>query len=214
MPKAALACLVMLASAAAAETPADQTAVAAVAAAAQAATNAAEEPWFREIEITSEPGTSGQNEYSVRFTPGRTHACSKIVFECVYRQLVPRVTPEGERVTRVYEPVRFAYTRPDVRVVNDLDLYVSFRVPVDMTRLEAIYGDRTFNRSCKVSVDRMRISGFEGNRQLWSYELKAEGKHGPEALAAPPSSAPEERDREDESIDDLQIDLIRPKSGR
>jgi hypothetical protein len=140
--------------------------------------------WVREIEITSEPEAGGQQDFNVRITPARTHACSNIEFECVYRQVFPWTDAAGRKSRKIHEPVVFTYRRPDVKAVNDLDLNISFRVPVSLDRLGIIYGPKVFNGGFPVAVDRMRISGRAPDGVLWSCEVKASGKHDAADLAA------------------------------
>ena len=145
--------------------------------------------WIREVEIASEPARNGQKDFTVRILPARTHRCETLVFECVYHQEFPWVNARGKEYVKIHEPVRFAYRRKGVKFVNDLDKYVSFRVPVSLARLQTMYGDKVFNAEHPVTVARMKISVLAGEDEVaWSRELPAEGKHvliDPEADPAP-----------------------------
>jgi hypothetical protein len=162
--------------------------------------------WFREIQISSEPEVDGQKDFTVRFTPLQTRAFARFDFECVYRQVFRWKDVDGTTTNRILEPVTFTYQRPDVKTVNDLDLYISFRVPVSLKRLVEIYGPKTFNTTCPVTVDRIRISGHGDDAVLWTYELKADNKHDAAAIL---SSRPRPATNEVDTAGDLDLDVIK-----
>jgi len=167
------------------------------------------ESWFQEIEILSEPAPKGHEDYSVRFTPAKTHRCSRIVFECVYRQRFPWKRADGKRVMKIHEPARFTYTRKAVKAVNDLDVQVSFRVPVTLEHLQRIYGKKTFNAKVPVVVDRVALRGYNGTNTLWSYELTTPGKHSAVELLKQQRAAAR-KDENEEDLDDLERDVFAP----
>jgi len=167
--------------------------------------------WFQEIEIFSEPAPKGHADYSIRFTPARTHRCTRIVFECVYQQKFPWKRADGKRVMKIHEPARFSYTRKEVKAVNDLDLQVSFRVPVSLGNLQRIYGKKTFNAKAPVTVARVAMTGYDGTGVLWSYELKAPGKHSARTLLEQERAAAR-KSEEEEDIGDLERDVFGPGS--
>jgi len=166
------------------------------------------EEWFREIDIRSEPAPRGHQDYSVTFTPARTHTCSKVVFECIYRQVFTRTRADGKKAEKIHEPARFKYERTDVKAVDDLDLQISFRVPASMERLEAIYGPKAFNRSCPVSIDRLRITGESPTNTMWCFELKP-GKTYDKAALAKVLKAMQANGEELEDVDGLDFDVLR-----
>ena len=128
-----------------------------------------------EIEINSEPEKDGQRDFSVRFMPGKTHQCDDIVFECVYRQQFPWENLQGKKYTKIYEPVSFTYYSHNVRMVADLDKYISFRVPMSIERLKKAYGEKTFNEKYPVTVGHIKIKALRGKEVIWSYDLEAGG---------------------------------------
>jgi len=133
--------------------------------------------WIREIEITSDPEVDGKKIFTVRFMPKKTFKYDRILFDCVYRQELPWENARGKKYTKVYEPVSFTYRHSDVKLVNDLDHYSSFRVPIGLKRLQAIYGPKLFNKVRPITIARMKISGISKGKTIWSYELAAKGKH-------------------------------------
>lgn len=132
--------------------------------------------WLQEIEVEADPVRNGRQDYTVRIRPARTHTCSRIRFECVYHQSFPWVNVYGEAYTKVHEPVSHVHEVKDVRLVNDLDSYHSFRIPVALDQLQAIYGTKVFNSAFPVSVSRLRVAGYQGDTKIWSREIPAGGK--------------------------------------
>jgi hypothetical protein len=144
-----------------------------------------------EIEITPDPPENGKQIFTVRLRPDVTRTYEKIVFECVYQQQFAwDSTNEATRV-RVHEPEVFTYPRKDVKLVDDLDHFISFRVPIGMDKLIAIYGLTAFKTNVPVRVARMRITAIADRAPAWSHEVEAKGLHqiggGAAAAAAAPS---------------------------
>jgi hypothetical protein len=138
--------------------------------------------WFREVQVSSEPELNGKKDYTVKFAPQKTHDCERIVFECVYHQEFPWEDVRGKKYTKVSEPVVFTYRRLDVKFVNELDNYLSFKVPVSLPLLEEAYGPRVFNKQHPVSIPRIRIAAYVQDKPIWAYELKTESKFDGAAL--------------------------------
>ncbi|MCX7590116.1 MAG: hypothetical protein N2255_00665 [Kiritimatiellae bacterium] len=132
---------------------------------------------IREIEIRSEPEANGHKDFTVRLLPGQTYECERVQFECVYHQEFPWEDVRGRKYTKIYEPVNFKYQRKDVKFVNDLDTYISFRVPIGRDLLENAYGETAFAKGYPVTISRIRITAFAEGKPLWSYEVPAGGKH-------------------------------------
>ncbi len=128
-----------------------------------------------EIEINSEPEKDGQRDFSIRFMPAKTHQCDDIVFECVYRQQFPWENLQGEKYTKIYEPVSFKYHSHNVRMVEALDKYISFRVPMSIERLKKVYGEKIFNEEYPIVIGHIKIKAMRGENLIWSYDLPAGG---------------------------------------
>ena len=133
---------------------------------------------LREIEITPDPpDPRGLQIYTLRLRPDANEECDKIVFECMYHQEFPwDMTNETTRI-RVIEPAFFTYQRKDVKLVEDLDYYVSFRVPVGMPLLQEKYGATTFNTNFPVTVSRIKLKATAKGKTIWCYEVAAQGLH-------------------------------------
>jgi hypothetical protein len=147
----------------------------------------------REIEITSIPPDNGQQLFTVRFTPNETLLYDKVTFECVLRQEFAEETTHQNKGTKIHEPANFTYTRKDVKMVEDLDNFISFRIPVSHPRLQDIFGPTAFNTNHPVTVARMTISA-SGKQATWSCEIPASGISRPpfptKAIPVPKSFRP------------------------
>ena len=141
------------------------------------------EDWFQLIQVTSEETAANKMDYTVRFTPARNHHCDKIVFECVYHQKFPWENVRGKKYIKVHEPVNFEYIRRDVKMVHDLDEYISFRTPYGLETLSKVYGPKFFNKDFPVTVDRIIMTGFSGGAEIWTYAVKIGAKLNAAALA-------------------------------
>jgi hypothetical protein len=133
--------------------------------------------WLSEVEITHDPVKKGEQEFTVRIMPNKTHQCDKIVFECIYHQEFPWENARGKAYTKIHEPVPFTYRARSVRLVADLDSYTNFRVPISLELLSKAYGEKVFNKDYPVTIDRLRITGSSASGILWKHELKAPGLH-------------------------------------
>lgn len=127
--------------------------------------------WFKAIEVSTEEAVEGTVDVSVRMQPGKTFACERIEFECVYHQEFPWQNVRGKKYIKKHEPVTFMYRRDDVRLVNDLDAYVSFRAPYGLPALSKKYGPKVFNADYPVTIDRIRITGYDAGGRIWRYEV-------------------------------------------
>lgn len=149
--------------------------------------------WVREIEITMDPEEFGQHVFSFRFTPDRTVTYAAMEFEFFYRQKFPWEDVHGRKYTKTHEPVTFIYRRPKVELVNDLDGYVNFRVPISMARLVRKYGKTTFNRDYPITVNRIRLTAMlNGSNTAWEVTLPPAGKIDARALTKIPDPPPAE----------------------
>jgi len=143
-----------------------------------------------EIEVTPDPLKNGTQIFTVRFAPGETRTYEKITFDCTYRQVFPNPSSHQSSGNKIIEPAVFTYRSRDVKMVDSLDCNISFRVPIDVQKLQEIYGEHLFNTNYPAVVSRIKVTAFEKEVALWSYELKPEGLHefpeAPSNLKPPP----------------------------
>jgi len=148
--------------------------------------------WLQEVAISSETPEDGRVLFTVRILPRQTLDYAALEFECVLHQSFPWEDARGRRYTKIHEPVVFIYRHAEARLVDDLDAYFNFRVPVSIERLKRKYGDTTFNTEAPVSVSRIKISGLVGKKEVvWMHEFPAKGVH---KIKAP--GAADDNDRE------------------
>ena len=132
---------------------------------------------LKEIEFTSEPPVNGKQIFTVRMRPAVNQTYEAIVFDCSLSQEFMLDTPDRGRIRKVSEPAVFTYRRKDIKLTEDLDAYVSFRVPVGLDRLRDIYGVNAFTTNSPVFVSRMKISAIANGATAWSLDSEAAGLH-------------------------------------
>ena len=141
---------------------------------------AAQEPapfvFAKEIEITADPPGKDVQIFTFRITPGTTRAYDALAFECRYRQEYLQKRSDGQEVRRVVEPAAYTYREKGVRMVQDLDKYVSFRVPVALEEIHRAYGNM-FATNAPVSISRIRLSAIVGDQPVWTKEFPPAGLH-------------------------------------
>ncbi|MEI6563695.1 MAG: hypothetical protein WCO42_05230 [bacterium] len=130
-----------------------------------------------EIEVTPDPPRNGSQIFTLRFNPGETLTYEKLTFDCTYRQSFPSQTSDQPTGLKIIEPEVFTYRSHDVKMVENLDCHVSFRVPLDIHKLQEIYGEHSFNTNYPAVVSKIKVTASEKENVLWSYVLKPEGLH-------------------------------------
>lgn len=146
-----------------------------VAAALLAATlvaRADDEPqYLKNAEITIDPPEKHLQVVTVRLLPGVTRNYTMLSFDCIYRQEYPWTNSAGRVLKRVTEPIHFTYERPNVKLTDDLDAYVSFKMPIGTEMLRERFGKTTFRENVPVTVPRIRVVARDEFAQVWVYEL-------------------------------------------
>jgi hypothetical protein len=135
-----------------------------------------------EVEITSDPPEGGQQIFTVRLRPGKTQTMDKVLFECTLHQEFTAAAPGSTNIEkRVIESSVFSYRRRDVKLTEDLDCFISFRVPVSLARIKEIFGDTAYETKAPITVSKMHISGLDkADTCLWRFETEARGQRAPE----------------------------------
>lgn len=128
-----------------------------------------------EIEVTPDPLKNGSQIFTIRFIPAETRTYEKLNFDCTYRQEYPNLSSHQPTGNKVVEPAAFSYRIRDVKMVDSLDCNISFRVPVDVQKLQEIYGEHLFNTNYPAVVSKIKVTAYEKETVLWSYDLKPEG---------------------------------------
>lgn len=132
-----------------------------------------------EVEITPDPVQNGSQIFTLRMTPGETRTYDVLVFDCVYHQeFVPKTSDRTDR-KKAHEPQAFTVRRRDVKMVEELDVNISFRVPIALDRLKEMYGPNAFDPEHPVTISRIKISAMNSGVVVWWYEFDAKGLHRP-----------------------------------
>ena len=141
-----------------------------------------------EIEVTPDPLKNGNQIFTFRFSPAETRTYDVIVFDCTYHQEFPNPSSHQPNAIKIIEPAVFTYRSRDVKMVDSLDCNISFRVPRDIQKLVESYGEHLFNTNYPAIISRIKVTAFEKETALWSYELKPEGLQ--EIPDSPPNPKP------------------------
>ncbi len=132
-----------------------------------------------EVEITPDPVQNGSQVMTLRMTPGETQTYDVLVFDCIYhQQFIPKTSDQNARA-KAHEPEVFTVRRKDVKMVEELDVNISFRVPLDLAKLKEMYGPLAFNPDYPVTISRIKISAMKNGIVVWWYEFDAKGTHTP-----------------------------------
>lgn len=144
----------------------------------------------REIEITPDPPDGGQQIFNIRFTPGETRVYDRIVFDCVYHQEYVSQATDSAGSKLVNEQYSFTYRAKDIKLVDDLDKNIAFRVPIGLARMKEMFGLTAFTTNAPITIAQIRITAFTAEGQAWTYKLPASGLHKIDAEAATPAAKP------------------------
>jgi len=128
-------------------------------------------PYLRIAEVTTDPPEKAQQVVSLRLTPGVTRSYDKLRFECVYRQEYDWTGSDGRKQQRINEPVNFVYERDNIKLTDDLDTHVSFKIPIGIELLRSRFGSTTFRPDVPVTVARILITAFVEGEAVWTYEI-------------------------------------------
>jgi len=129
---------------------------------------------LREAEMTIEDEPEiGKAIYTFRFLPAKSQVADKLVFECVYRQVFVVENSRGERFEKVHEPEVFKVERRNEKFVDELDLYINFRVPTSRERIVQAFGKGIFNEQAEIAIDRVRVTATVGGKKAWQMEFRA-----------------------------------------
>ena len=154
-------------------------AMAGVAAAAVLAQEAPQATGIREVVVYRDPPRNGLAVYTVRLTPTETRTYDYLLFDCQLHQEFMFTGTDGRRTLKVIEPVTFTHRERKVKLVAELDKYVSFRVPAEGEELRLAYGQFTFTTNAPVLISRVKITAFADKKPAWTFESDVAGERLP-----------------------------------
>lgn len=133
-----------------------------------------------EVEVTpDDKSADGWRDYTIRLRPSENHFFDKLVFDCVLRQEFEWTNADGKKYTKVHEPAAFTCRRKNVKFVTDLDLFISFKVPDNIERVQKIFGEKMFMGNVPVSIPDIKISAYKAKKRVWKIKVPAKGKYDP-----------------------------------
>ena len=139
----------------------------------------------REAEVTPDPPGEQKQIYTVRFAPGETATYDSLEFECRLEQPVPLPEADGRTVTVQHAiPHPHVHRERNVRMVKDLDCYVSFWVPVGVEELRSRFG-LVVKTNAPAHLAQLKVTAVRDGRPAWTMDLPTNGIARPPAAPAP-----------------------------
>jgi hypothetical protein len=127
---------------------------------------------IKELDVTREDEETGKSIFTVHILPGKTKKIDKIEYEITYHQDFPFEDSRGRKYHKVHEPVVFKYSVKQEKMVEDLDHYVNFRVPLSRGQLELIYGKSAFHPQHPITIPRIVIKAYNGDKIAWQHAVE------------------------------------------
>jgi hypothetical protein len=141
------------------------------AAAASGQTNGMAAP-VSHVRIVTDPPVDGKQCVTIDLTPTASFTAETIEAECRYRQEFDWPPNAAKPGRRAIEPEVFTFRWRQVKFVDDLDLHLSFFVPVDLKELRDKHGATTFVTNAPVTLSTITVKAFAGDKILWSFKGK------------------------------------------
>lgn len=131
----------------------------------------AENSMVADVEIgIDDPTDKGRILVNASFTPVESADYDKLVFTCTLRQVLEIPAPDGGTIEKIYEPVKFKYTRANETMVKDLRKHIHFPVPVGLEELRDKYGRLTFKFDKPVTVSHVHIDAYADGEIVWQID--------------------------------------------
>jgi len=124
-----------------------------------------------DVKISLDPPTEKERMLvNSSFSPTETKTYDKMVYTCTLRQVLKLPARDGGVRKKIYEPVKFTYTRENVRMTKELDKHIHFPVPVGLKELREKYGRLTFKFDYPVTVSHVKIEAYAKGEKVWQIE--------------------------------------------
>lgn len=139
----------------------------------------------REAEVTPDPPGDRKQVYTVRFAPGETITYDYLEFTCRLAQPVPLPGPDGRPVIKQHVlPHPHVHRERNVKMVKDLDCYVSFWVPRGVEELRDRFGISVVKTNAAAVLTDLKLTAVQGGRPTWKLDLPTNGVVRPPAAPA------------------------------
>ena len=125
-----------------------------------------------ELTVTREDEDTGKSIFTVHILPGETQKFDKLKYIITYHQDFPFEDSRGRKYHKIHEPAVFTYERKKVKLVEDLDNYINFRVPISRERLKIIYGKLTFHPKFPITIPSIKICAYDDGEVVWEHDVK------------------------------------------
>lgn len=130
-----------------------------------------------ELEIQPDPPNAGKQIFTIRFAPKANLLYDQIVFDCTLQQALVLFTPDGGQENKIYEVGKFAARQRNVKMVKNVDYYISFFVQLGTQRACDIAGDPKTSTNAPITVPRMLITAYRQDQAVWTLDTNAKGKY-------------------------------------
>ena len=130
-----------------------------------------------ELEIQPDPPNAGKQIFTVRFAPNANVLYDQIVFDCTLQQSSVLFAPDGGQTNKIYEVGKFTARQRNVKMVKNLDCYVSFFVQLGTQRACDMAGDPRTSTNAPITVPRMLITAYRKDKAIWTLDTNAKGKY-------------------------------------
>jgi hypothetical protein len=127
---------------------------------------------IKELDVTREDEETGKSIFTIHILPGKTQKLDKIEYEIDYHQDFPFEDSRGRKYHKIHEPAVFKYSLKQEKMVEDLDHYVNFRVPVGREQLELIYGTLAFHPQHPITIPRITIKAYNDDKIVWQHTVE------------------------------------------
>jgi len=127
---------------------------------------------IKQFDVTLDPPIDGEQIVTIRMTPELSETYDKLVFDNYLSQQTMISLSDGTRRLKTIEPVFFTHRERNVKLVDGLDRYISYRVPVGGDRLKQAFGAKVFKPAIPVHISRVKIKAIKDGSTVWKKELK------------------------------------------
>jgi hypothetical protein len=127
---------------------------------------------IQELEVYREDEDTGKSIFTIHILPGETRKFDKIEYEITYHQAFLFEDSRGRKYNKIHDPAVFKYARKKVKLVEALDHYVNFRIPISRERLKVIYGKLAFHPKHPITIPTIKIKAYDDDELVWEHIVK------------------------------------------
>ncbi len=131
---------------------------------------------IKEAEVTPDPPGERKQVYTVRFAPTETATYDALEFECRLVQPIPMPGTNGGTMIKQHAlPHAHIHRERNVKMVKDLDCYVSFWVPTGVEELRSRFGIMVVKTNAPAYLADLKLTAVRGGKPAWMLDLPTNG---------------------------------------